>query len=83
MNEPELNESPLSTDIEIDGHTLRVEIYGTEPDKWILEVVDEENASTVWDDTFKSDEAAMAEFQRFISEKGVAGVLTPDTGGAA
>ena len=83
MNEPELNESPLSTDIEIDGHALRVEIYGTEPDKWILEVVDEENASTVWDDTFKSDEAAMAEFQRFISENGVAGILTPDTGGAA
>ena len=83
MDEPELNESPLSTSVSIDGHPLRVEIYGTEPDKWILEVVDEENASTVWDDAFESDQAALEEFHRFINKHGVAGILKPDTIGAA
>jgi uncharacterized protein len=83
MDELDLIESPLCTNIEIDGHLLRVEIYGSEPNKWILEVVDEENASTVWDDPFESDEAALAEFHRFISMHGVAGILNNDTEGAA
>ena len=83
MDEPELIESPLSTDVEIDGHPFRIEIYGSEPNAWILEVVDEENASTVWDEQFGTDAAALAEFHRFKEEHGAKGILEADTVGAA
>ena len=83
VDEPELIESPLSADFEFDGHPFRVEIYGSEPNAWILEVVDEENASTVWDEPFESDEAALAEFHRFMEKHGAEGILDAPTVGAA
>jgi hypothetical protein len=35
-----------------DGNTVRVEIYSSGKNDWILEVVDEQSNSTVWDDPF-------------------------------
>jgi len=83
VDEPELIESQLSTDVEVDGHRFRVEIYCSDPNAWILEVVDEENASTVWDEQFESDEAALAEFHRFMEKHGAKGILEAPTVGAA
>lgn len=78
MDELELIASPLSTEFELEGHFLRVEISGLVRNEWILEVVDEENTSTLWDDPFESDHAALAEFHRFISEHGAADILNAD-----
>ena len=42
-----------------DGITIKIDIYrGADDAEWMLEVVDEEGGSTVWDDTFKTDQAA-------------------------
>jgi hypothetical protein len=70
--DPELVDSPLSREITVDGHRLRIDIYGSRPDEWYLEVVNETGTSTVWDEPFPTDEAAWAALERTIAEQGVA-----------
>ena len=54
-----------------DCKTIKVEIYGSGKNNWILEVVDEDGNSTVWDDTFPTDEAAFEEFRRTLDEEAI------------
>lgn len=70
-NEPELIMSPLCQSVTVDGYTVEVHIYGSGKDDWILEVVDETGASTVWDDPFPTDALAFAEFQRTVEAEGI------------
>lgn len=56
--------SPLCQSISSGGKTVQVEIYQDEKGMWILEVVDEFNNSTVWDDPFKSDKDALTEVKK-------------------
>ena len=74
--------SPLSRDVTQDGVTVKIFIYRSEhdDDEWILEVVDHEGASTVWDDPFPTDQAAMDEAMRAIEEEGIATFLGPPDG---
>ncbi len=79
MNEePEIEISPLSQKISSGGRTVSVEIYRLEGEKsWALEVVDEYNNSTVWDDTFDSDSAALTEAKKTILAEGVNHLIGP------
>src|SRR6266852_1310884 len=54
---PEIEYSPLCGGVTRDGITVHVEIYRlAEGDEgWSLEVVDQENGSTVWNETFASE----------------------------
>lgn len=71
-NEPNIIYSPLRRRIEGDGTHIDVEIYrGEDEVTWILEVVDEENASTVYDDPFESDQAALDEVLSSIAKYGI------------
>ena len=55
-DEPELELSILSQELKSGGRTVSVEIYRLEGDEeWALEIVDEFNNSTVWDDTFPTE----------------------------
>ena len=47
----------------------KVQIYGDFKGAWILEVVDAENASHVWDDHFATDQEALAEALRALDEE--------------
>ncbi|HBD9439195.1 TPA: hypothetical protein ACWM1T_001776 [Legionella pneumophila] len=70
--EPKLEESALSQDLSSGGHTVNITIMRLEGDEeWTLEVVDEYGNSTVWDDTFKSDTAALTEAKKAILEEGI------------
>ncbi|TDO06267.1 hypothetical protein P1P91_06395 [Halomonas piscis] len=74
--EPELIQSPLSQSITRDGHTLQVDIYRLEEEiDWLLEVVNEEGTSHVWDDRFATDQAALDAVHEAIDEEGVAAFL--------
>ncbi|WP_170293767.1 hypothetical protein [Halomonas alimentaria] len=74
--EPELIQSPLSQTITRDGHTLQVDIYRLEEEvDWLLEVVNEEGTSHVWDDRFATDQAALDAVHEAIDEEGVAAFL--------
>lgn len=59
-NDIELIHSLLTQTYSADGHTLQIEIYRSADSPWILEVVDEQGTSTVWDDPFETDNAALA-----------------------
>jgi hypothetical protein len=63
--------SPLCRAVTSDGRTVSVEIYTHEDGGWILEVVDEFNNSTVWDDSFATDQVALDEALRTIREEGI------------
>ena len=79
--EPKLETSPLSQELSSGDQTVRIEIFRLvgEP-SWILEVVDEHNNSTVWDDRFEKDSAALAEVQTTISTEGIGSLIGPEDG---
>jgi uncharacterized protein len=66
--------SPLSQRVTRDGTAAEVEIYGDGKGAWLLEVVDEFGNSTVWDDSFTTDSAALAEALNVIDNEGIAAV---------
>jgi len=82
MNEePELEVSQLSQKISSGGKTVSVEIYRLEGETtWMLEVVDEYNNSTVWDDTFETESAALIEAKKTILAEGVSSLVGPEDG---
>ena len=76
--EPRLIESERSGPFEKDGHVVHVHIIQLEGDKdWVLEVVDENGTSTVWDDKFRTDRIAWKEFLRTVDNEGMAAVIGP------
>lgn len=74
--DPNIVRSGLSRTIVSHGLKADVEIYRLEdgPD-WSLEVVDQDGASTVWDDLFPTDQKAFEAFQEALQEEGLAGLL--------
>jgi hypothetical protein len=68
-NEPDFIESPLSQSVTRNGLTVRMEIYGDSQGGWILEIVDAENASHVWDEHFETDQLALTEALRALDEE--------------
>jgi hypothetical protein len=71
--DPEIEYSKLGGAFEKDGVSVDVQIYRLldREDGWSLEVVDHENASTVWDELFPTDAAAYAAFEETIAEEGI------------
>lgn len=67
----ELIYSPLQQAYSADGHTLSIQIYRSADSLWILEVVDEHGTSTVWDDPFETDKAALEAAFLAIEEEGI------------
>jgi hypothetical protein len=72
MQDPNIVSSGRSQRTIIEGHEFRIEIYRLETDTtWTLEVVDEDGTSTVWDDQFDTDQAALDEVMSTINEEGL------------
>lgn len=70
-DEDDLIYSDLQTTFSSDGHTLEINIYRLPESDWVLELVDEFNNSTVWDDSFATDEAALSAALQAIQEEGI------------
>ena len=75
MPDPEIIVSPLSRIVEKDGERVEIAIYRLEDTEWSLEIVASDGCSTVWDDLFSSDEAALAEALSAIEEDGIKSFL--------
>ena len=58
--------SPLSQTVTRNGVTVDVEIYGDGQGGWILEIVDAENDSHVWDEPFETEQQALTEAFRAL-----------------
>jgi uncharacterized protein len=67
--------SPLCQRITRDGTEVDIQIYNDDKGGWLLEVVDEFWNSTVWDDPFTTDSAALAEALNTIDNEGIASVI--------
>ena len=78
MDEGDLVFSRHCQTVTRNGKTVKVEIYGSAKNAWILEVVDEDNNSTVWDDPFASDDAAFEAFRRTLEEEGIESLIGLD-----
>lgn len=71
MSEQEFEQSPLTQTISQNGHTVQVDIYRGDHGGWVLEIVDEGNNSTLWEDEFESDHDALDEAKAAIGEEGI------------
>ncbi|MEH6575872.1 MAG: hypothetical protein V7731_02235 [Amphritea sp.] len=76
----EVKMSPLCQKFERDGKTVEIEIYENGEGGWILETVDEFNNSTLWDDPFSSDQAALEEVLSAIEKEGIECLIGPVSG---
>ena len=72
--DPEIIYSPLNRRYERDGVEVEVCIFRIEGSDWTLEVIDEFNNSTVWNEEFKNDEQAFADFEKTVQEEGMSTV---------
>ena len=76
MSEPEIIMSPLCREIIKDGTRIQVDIYRGESETgWILEVIDEEDASTIWDEPFDTDQEALDTVIKVIELDGIRSFL--------
>lgn len=62
-------DSSLSQKVTRNGVTARIEIYGSSEEGWILEIVDSDETSHVWDDPFETEQQALAEALRALDEE--------------
>ena len=75
MEDIELIYSKHCQSLSINNKTVRVEIFSSGKNDWILEIVDENNNTTVWDDSFSTDDEAYEEFQRTLAEEGIESMI--------
>ena len=76
MSDPEIVMSPLCREIIKDGTRIQVDIYRGESETgWILEVIDEEDASTIWDEPFDTDREALDTVIKVIELDGIRSFL--------
>ncbi len=74
--DPELVNSRHSGPVTRQGITVRLAIYRLDGDlQWVLEVVNENGTSTVWDELFDTDNAAYDAFQSAVEEEGMSTFL--------
>ena len=71
-DDPRVPASPLSQTLTRNGVTVRVEIYGDFEGRWILEIVDAQNNSHVWDEHFETEQQALDEALRALDEEPLA-----------
>ena len=77
MSDNDVKMSPLSQRHEEDGQVVHIEIYEDGEGGWLLEIVDEDNNSTMWEDSFDSDEDALAEALDAIQQEGIQALIGP------
>jgi hypothetical protein len=80
--DPEIELSALSRKFTDKGVTVQVDIYrlASSNDPWILEVIDADDNSLIWEDPFATEAEAWAEFQRAVDEDGIAVLIGPVEG---
>lgn len=78
MDEGDLIYSEHCQKVTHDGKTVKVAIYSSGKNDWILEVVDDDGNSTVWDDPFPTDGEAYKEFRRTLNEEGIDSLIGLD-----
>jgi hypothetical protein len=71
----ELIMSPLCQAYEADGKSVQIDIYNGDNGGWLIEVVDQYDNSTVWNDELPTEQAALDEAIKTIKEDGIAAFI--------
>ena len=69
--------SPLCRKAECDGESVNILIYLDDEGRWALAVMDENENTTVWDDSFDSDQEALDEAIKVIEKEGIQSFIDP------
>ena len=78
-DEPNMITSSKSQRVAVDGYVFSIEIYRLETDStWILEVVDHEGTSHVWEDQFSSDKDAQTAAVEALESEGALAFMRGD-----
>jgi hypothetical protein len=72
--------SDLCAKHESEGKFVQIDIYQDGQGGWLLEVIDEYNNSTVWDDSFPTDQEALAEALKTIEKEGIGSLIGAPSG---
>lgn len=76
--EPE--QSPLSQTLTADGKSVEVLIYSDGEGKWLMEIEDQHQNSTGWEDSFDTEAEALAEAKSAVAEEGIDTFIGPADG---
>jgi len=57
--------------------SVQIDIYEDGEGGWLLEIVDESNNSTVWEDSFETEKEALDEAMDALREEGIATFIGP------
>ena len=80
-DEPKLIVSKKSQPISSGGKTVYAEIYRLENEKrWVLAIDDEFSNTSILDNTFKSEKAALLEAKKIILGEGINNFIGPEDG---
>jgi hypothetical protein len=63
--------SEISKEIERNGLKVKIEVYRGDNDDWILEIVDEQWNSTIWNEAFSNAEEALKTGISAIEKEGI------------
>ena len=73
-DETEVKKSPLCQAVTVGGKTVQIDIIDDGEGGWLLEVIDEYNNTTGWEDAFDTEKSALSEVLDTIEQEGI-GVL--------
>ncbi|WP_237058154.1 baseplate wedge protein 53 [Microbulbifer sediminum] len=76
-DEFEPRESELSQTYSEDGLNVHIDIYEDGEGGWLLEIVDDNDNSTVWEDAFETEREALEEAMDALREEGIATFVGP------
>ncbi len=76
-NQPEMEHSDFAGEFTDDGVTVLVDIFRAagSQDAWSMEVIDQEEGLTVWEEPFATDKEAFEEFLATIQRDGIRSLL--------
>ena len=74
-NDPVPKGSSLSQVVERDGRSVKVDIYEDGMGGWLLEIVDEFGNSSVWDQSFETEQDALDEALKTIRVEGIESLI--------
>ncbi|GAB2880231.1 hypothetical protein GCM10027180_08110 [Microbulbifer echini] len=77
-------ESELSQIYREGDVSVQIDIFEDDEGGWLLEIVDQHNNSTVWEDTFETEKEALEEALDALREEGISTFVGPvqETGGS-
>ena len=79
-DDPNIIYSELCREITRDGVTVRISIFRLENEShWWLEVINEADGSTTWDEPFATEEDALAEVVAILAKEGIESFVFGET----